>query len=62
MVVAPQKGAGDRGLGGLGGHDAVARLLAQLHQRVADLGCLPLGLAVFDGTALIDGGVVHAQG
>lgn len=53
--------AGHRGLGGLGGHDAVARLLAQLHQRVADLGCLALGLAVFDGAALIDGGVVHAQ-
>lgn len=50
-----------RGLGGLGGHDAVARLLAQLHQRIADFGCLALGLAVFDGAALIDGGVVHAQ-
>lgn len=46
---------------GLGGHDAVACLLAQLHQRVADLGCLALGLAVFDGAALIDGGVVYAQ-
>ena len=55
------EGAGHRSLGGLGGNDAVARLLAQLHQRVADLGCLALGLAVFDGAALIDGGVVYAQ-
>ena len=52
---------GDRGLGGLSGHDAVTRLLAQLHQRIADFGCLALGLAVLDGPALIDGGVVHAQ-
>ncbi len=61
MVVAPQKGQVTAVLGGLSGHDAVARFLTQLHQRVADLGCLALGLAVFDGTALIDGGVVHAQ-
>ena len=61
MVVAPQKGQVTAVFGGLGGHDAVARLLAQLHQRVADLGCLALGLAVLDGAALIDGGVVHAQ-
>ena len=50
-----------RGLGGLGGNDAIARLLTQLHQRVADFGCLTLGLAVLDGSALLDGGVVHAQ-
>lgn len=55
------EGAGDRGLGSLSGHDTVARFLTQLHQGVANFGCLALGLSVFDGTALIDGGVVHAQ-
>ena len=60
IVVAPQKGQVTAVLGALAA-DAIARLLAQLHQRVADFGCLALGLAVLNGSALLDGGVVHAQ-
>ncbi len=60
MVVAPQKGQVTAVLGALAA-TTLSRVSRRSCTSASRTSVAALGLAVFDGAALIDGGVVHAQ-